>query len=206
MLRTLLGISTLFMLGNGALTALLVPYVVTGLHARPTAVGVVFSALGAGYLASAYFGRMASDSLRLRRAVAVLLAGAACSFLGFFGWRELPACLAFITVTGLTGGAFLMVRATMVERRAKPGVVGRVSAAFRTAEMAATLVGAALASALVTPLGLTAALNWSIAFVAAAGVLALRLPSVVAPPALLPPAVDSGGQRRGQPKRAARAR
>jgi predicted MFS family arabinose efflux permease len=175
-LSVLLGVSAVFLLGNGALTALLVPYVVGRLHARATVVGVLFSALGAGYLLSAFAGRKAADCARPRLAVCSLLAAAAVAFAGFFDWPDEAAGLVFIAGIGLSGGAFLLLRGILLERRAAPGVVGRVSSVFSTAEMAATLAGAGLASVLVTRAGLTAALNGAIAVVAAAAVMAVRLP------------------------------
>jgi predicted MFS family arabinose efflux permease len=199
-LRVLLGVSALFLLGNGALTALLVPYVVSRLHDGAAVVGVLFSVLGAGYLGSAYLGRKAADSPRLRRAVTALLAAATAAFAGFFGWHQSAGCLVFIGFIGLTGGAFLMVRGVLVERRAAAGAVGRVSSVCSTVEMAATLAGAGLASALVTPLGLTTALNCSIAVVAAAALLAVRLPGAAS-------AASSGkAASGGQLNLAARAR
>lgn len=179
-LRVLLGICMLFLLGNGALTALLVPYVVTDLRARAAVVGVLFCALGAGYLLSGYAGRKACATPRLRAAVLALVAGAAGAFSGFFDWHDLAADLVFIGIAGLTGGAFLMVRKTLVQRRAAEGLVGRVSAACAAAEMAATLAGAGLASVLVSRLGLTVTLNGAIIVIAAGCVLALWLPARLA--------------------------
>ena len=181
-LRVLVGISMLFLLGNGALTALLVPYVVTVLRARSAVVGVLFCALGAGYLLSGYAGRTVCASPRLRAAVLALVAGVATAFCGFFDWHELAPGLVFIALAGLTGGAFLMVRRTLVQRRAAEGLVGRVSAACGTAEMAATLAGAGLASVLVSHVGLTSTLNGAIAVIAAGCVLAARLPAIVVQP------------------------
>jgi predicted MFS family arabinose efflux permease len=181
-LRVLVGISMLFLLGNGALTALLVPYVVTVLRARSAVVGVLFCALGAGYLLSGYAGRTVCASPRLRAAVLALVAGVAAAFCGFFDWHELAPGLVFIALAGLTGGAFLMVRRTLVQRRAAEGLVGRVSAACGTAEMAATLAGAGLASVLVSHVGLTSTLNGAIAVIAAGCALASRLPAIVVQP------------------------
>jgi MFS family permease len=179
-LRVLLGICVLFLLGNGALTALLVPYVVTDLRARSAVVGVLFCALGAGYLLSGYAGRRASASPRLRVAVLVLVAAAAGAFCGFFDWHNLAAGLVFIGLAGLAGGAFLMVRQTLLQRRAADGAVARVTAACATAEMGATLIGAGLASALVSHLGLTVTLNGAIIVIAAGCVVAGRLPARLA--------------------------
>lgn len=179
-LRVLLGICVLFLLGNGALTALLVPYVVTDLRARSVAVGVLFCALGAGYLLAGYAGRKACASPRLRLAVMLLIAAAAGAFCGFFDWHDLATGLVFIGLAGLAGGAFLTVRQTLLQRRAADGVVGRITGACATAEMAATLAGAGLASTLVSHLGLTATLNGAIVVIAAGCVLACRLPARLA--------------------------
>lgn len=181
-LRVLLGISMLFLLGNGALTALLVPYVVTELHARSAIVGVLFCALGAGYLLSGYAGRRACASSRLRAAVLILVSGVTGAFGGLFDCHNVGAAPVFIALAGLAGGAFLMVRQTLMQRRAAEGAVGRISAAFGAAEMAATLAGAGLASVLVSHLGLAVTLNGAIFVIAAGCLLAGRLPARVAQP------------------------
>jgi predicted MFS family arabinose efflux permease len=172
--------------------------VVSQLHDGAAVIGVLFSCLGAGYLASAYLGRRAADSPRLRFTVTSLLGGATAAFAGLFGWHQEAAALICMGLIGLTGGAFLMLRGTLVERRTAPGVVGRVSSACTTVEMAATLAGAGLASAVVPLLGLTAALTCAIAVVGAAAALGCKLPASA-------PA-EPGTAAASQLKRAARAR
>lgn len=208
MLRVLLLVSGLFLLGNGALTALFVPYVVSGLRARPDVVGVLFSALGAGFLLSGWIGRYVCRARRLRVAVVALLAGATVAFCGFFDWHKLAADLLFIGLVGATGGGFLMVRQTLLQRRADPAVIGRVSACFTTAEMAATLAGAGLASLAVSRAGLAVTLNAAIAVVAVAAALALWLPAEPPRPAAVRRATVQplAGRSVSGPVRAARLR
>ncbi len=178
-LTALLTVSALFLLGNGALTALLVPYVVADLGVRAAAVGGLFSALGAGYLLSAWLARRASASPRLRRTITGLLAMTVLGFAGLFDWQEFTAAFGFIAVAGLGGGAFLTVERTVLQRRAQPDIVGRISATYATVVLAATLTGALLASFLAARIGLTAAVNAAITVIAVGGIAGLRLPATV---------------------------
>lgn len=178
-LTRLLTVSALFMFGNGVLTAMLVPYVVTDLGVRAAAIGGLFSALGAGYLLSAWLARLASASPRLRRTVTGLLAITVLGFTGLFDWRNFTVALGFIALAGLGGGAFLTVERTVLQRRASADIVGRTSASYSTVVMAASLAGALLASVFGTLLGLTAAVNAAIAVMAVGGIAGLRLPTQV---------------------------
>jgi MFS family permease len=184
-LTSLLTVSGLFLLGNGALTALLVPYVVADLGARAAAIGGLFSALGVGYLLSAWLARRASASPRLRRTVTGLLGMTLLGFAGLFDWHDFTAAFAFIALAGLGGGAFLTVERTVLQRRAPADLVGRISAVYSTVVMAATLIGALLASVLAARLGLMAAVNAGVAVVALAAIAGLRLPPPSATPATL---------------------
>jgi predicted MFS family arabinose efflux permease len=178
-LTVLLASSALFLLGNGALTALVVPYVVADLGVRAASVGELFCALGAGYLLSTYVGRRACASPRLRASVVGLLATSVAAFAAFFNWHVFAPGIAFMVVIGVAGGAFLMLEQTLVQRRAPDELIGRISSAYSTVVMAATLAGALLASVLVTWLGRAIALNLAIAVVAVGAVVAVRLPATV---------------------------
>jgi predicted MFS family arabinose efflux permease len=180
-LSVLLCASTLFLLGNGALTALLVPYVVGALGVKAASIGGLFSALGVGYLLSTYVGRRACASPRLRCTVTGLLVTVVLAFTGLFNWHVLALAFGFIGLAGLGGGAFLMVEQTLLQRRAPDHLIGRISSAYSTVVMAATLLGALLASLLVAWLGRTAALNLAIVVIAAGAAVAARLPARVAP-------------------------
>jgi MFS family permease len=176
-LTVLLAASALFLLGNGALSALLVPYIVASLHAQPASVGELFAALGAGYLLSAYLGRRACASGRLRASAVGLLALVALAFAGLFNVHVFAIALAFTGLAGLGGGAFLMFQQTMMQRCAPDSLIGRISSAYSTVAMAATLLGALLASIVAAWLGRGTALNLAIAVIASGAVAAARLPA-----------------------------
>jgi predicted MFS family arabinose efflux permease len=176
-LTVLLFTSALFLLGNGACSALLVPYVVGSLHVRAASIGELFAALEVGYLLSAYLGRRASASAHLRASVLGLIALLVFAFTGLFDVHSFWLAFVFIGLMGIGGGAFLMLEKTVVQRRAGDGVIGRISSAYSAVVMAATLVGALLASLAVAWIGRAAALNLAIAVIAAAAVPASRLPS-----------------------------
>jgi MFS family permease len=178
-LTCLLAVSALFLLGNGALTALLVPYVVADLGVRAAAIGGLFSALGAGYLLSAWVARRAAASPRLRRTVTGLLGIIVIGFAGLFDWHDFAVAFGFIALAGLGGGSFLTLERTLLQRRAPADVVGRIGATYSTVVMAATLLGALLASVLVALLGLTAAVNAAVSVVALGCIAGLRLPARV---------------------------
>jgi predicted MFS family arabinose efflux permease len=174
-LSVLAGVSALFLLGNGALTALLIPYIATDLRGGAKRVGLLLSALGAGYLLSAYAGRKICASPQQRISIISLLAGIVLAFAGFFHTRSFPAALVFIGLAGIPGGAFLMLEQTLIQRLSPDDIIGRISAAYSTIENSATLLGALLASLLEQALRLTMTLNLSIAVIAAGGALAILI-------------------------------
>ncbi len=175
-LSVLAGVTALFLLGNGALTALLIPYIATDLSGNAKRVGILLSALGAGYLLSAYVGRKICASTHLRASLMSLIAGIVIAFAGFFNSCSFPAALVFIGLAGIPGGAFLMLEQTLIQRLSPDDIIGRISAAYLTIENSATLLGALLASLLEHALGLTMTLNLAIAVIAAGGALAILTP------------------------------
>jgi MFS family permease len=179
-LTVLLATSALFMLGNGACSALLVPYVVGSLHARAASIGELFAALEVGYLVSPYLGRRPCASPRLRASVLGLIGLLVAAFAGLFDVHSFWLAFVFIGLMGLGGGSFLMLEKTLMQRRAGDHVIGRISSAYSAVVMAATLAGALLASLAAAWIGRDAALNLAIAVIAAAAVPATRLPARVA--------------------------
>jgi MFS family permease len=179
-LTVLLATSALFMLGNGACSALLVPYVAGSLHARAASIGELFAALEAGYLVSPYLGRRACASPRLRASVLGLIGLLAAAFAGLFDVHSFWLAFVFIGLLGLGGGSFLMLEKTLMQGRADDHVIGRISSAYSAVVMAATLAGALLASLAAAWIGRDAALNLAIAVIAAAAVPATRLPGQLA--------------------------
>lgn len=182
LLAAMLTVTVLFLAGNGALTALLVPYIVADLGGSAATVGGVLSALGAGYLISAYVGRKACSSPHLRAAVIILLATLVATFAGFFNTDSLATALIFIGLAGIAGGAYFMLQETLTQRFAPDHLIGRVTAMCSTAENGATLAGALFASLLEHSLGLTLTLNLAIAIIAAAAIPALLLPDAPTSP------------------------
>jgi predicted MFS family arabinose efflux permease len=178
-LTMLLATSALFMLGNGACSALLVPYVVGSLHARAANIGELFAALEAGYLVSPYLGRRACASPRLRASALGLIGLLATAFTSVFDVHSFWLAFAFIGLMGLGGGSFLMLEKTLMQRRAGDHVIGRISSAYSAVLMTATLAGALLASLAAAWIGREATLNLAIAMIAAAALPATRLPARV---------------------------
>jgi predicted MFS family arabinose efflux permease len=176
-LTVLLATSALFMLGNGACYALLVPYVVDGLHARAASIGELFAALEAGYLVSPYLGRRACASPRMRASGLLLIGLLVAAFAGLFDVHSFWAAFVFVGLIGLAGGSFLMLEKTVMQRRVGDQVIGRVSSAYSAVVTAATFVGALLGSLAAAWIGRDAALNLAIAVIALGAVPATRLPS-----------------------------
>ena len=179
-LTVLLATSALFMLGNGACCALLVPYVVGSLHARPASIGELFAALEAGYLVSPSLGRRACASPQLRASVLGLIGLLVAAFAGLFDVHSIWLAFMFTALMGLGGGSFRMLETTLTQRRPGDHVIGRISSAYSAVVMAATLAGALLASLAAEWIGRDAALNLAIAVIAAAAVPATRLPARIA--------------------------
>jgi MFS family permease len=179
-LTVLLISSALFMLGNGACSALLVPYVVDSLHARAASIGELFAALEAGYLISPFVGRRACTSPRLRASALLLIGLLVAGFTGLFDVHLFWLAFVFIGLMGLAGGSFLMLEKTVTQGRAGDHVIGRISSVYSTVVMAATFAGALLASLAAAWIGRAAALNLAIAVIASAAVPAFRLPSRIA--------------------------
>ncbi len=178
-LTVLLAVSALFLLGNGACSALLVPYVVSTLGVKAASIGGLYSALGVGYVLSSYVGRRAASSQRLRATVIGMLGLLVLSFVGLFDVHHFATALIFIALMGLAGGSFLLLEQTILQRRAPDLVIGRISSAYSTVVMAATLAGALLASLTVSWIGRPAALNVAIAVIASGGLVATLLPARV---------------------------
>jgi predicted MFS family arabinose efflux permease len=179
-LTVILATSALFMLGNGACSALLVPYVVDSLHARAASIGELFAALEVGYLVSPYLGRRACASPRLRASVLALIGLLVAGFTGLFDVHSFWLAFVFLGLMGLAGGSVRMLERTLVQRRAGDHVIGRISSAYSAVVMAATLAGALLGSLAAAWIGRAAALNLAIAMIAAAAVPATRLPASIA--------------------------
>lgn len=176
-LRLMLVASSLFLFGNAALTALFVPYVLADLHIRPARLGELFSALGAGYLASTVTGRAAGKSYRLRAHASTLLWLVTVAFAGFLAFRSFWAAAAFLSLAGLAGGSFLQLQATTMQRNAPGHLIGRISAAYSSITMAVALIGALLATITVNRIGRTETMAFAVAAIGCGAAAALLLPA-----------------------------
>ena len=172
MLRGLLAVSSLFLFANGALTVVLVPFAVRMLHGGPRGVGLLMSALGAGYLAGACLGRRLARGGHVRGGTALCLIAETGAFAGLFNSASIGAALAFIALVGVPGAAILLLVRVGKQRAAPDRVLGRVSSAFGAAQMAATVLGAALGGVLASAIGIIALADAALGPVAAAAVLA----------------------------------
>jgi predicted MFS family arabinose efflux permease len=172
----LLTAAAMFLLGNGALTALLVPYVSTQLRGTAAGVGVLFSALGLGYLIGALPGKFVCANSRLRRNLMALVAAVVAAFAGLFNVHVFAWALVFIGLAGIPGNAFLALQQNLMQRCAPDKVIGRISSVYSTVGNVATVLGGLLASLLVRELGLSLTLNCSIGVIACAGAVAVLLP------------------------------
>jgi len=172
-LRPLLIVSATFLLTNGALTVLVVPYVSDELHGGGPQVGLMFSALGAGYLLSAPIGSLLIRRLSTRPVMAVVLGALAVCFSGMFNSHSLPVAVLALGLAGIPGGTLLLLIQVQVQRHSPDDFLGRVNSAFMTVESTATVVGSVVAGALAGYIGVRATANLSILLIFVSVVLAL---------------------------------
>lgn len=174
--RALLIVSTVFLAANAMLSALLVPFGVTHLGGtRQT--GFVVSALGVGFLVAAPVVRRLVDRYQPAVLLAVSLTGTAVGFFLLFHSSSLGTALPAAAVVGGFGSMTLVVPQTTLQRVLPNSVLGRASAAFFTAEAAATLVASIAGPALAQASSLSAAVA-----VACVGTLLAAVLSAVAVP------------------------
>jgi len=177
-LRGLVAVDALFLGANGGLNVLLVPFMVSHLHANADRIGLLMSALGVGYLVSARVGKIAARSGRFTWNMAGLLAAIAVFFAALFGIHSFVAALVSIALVGVPGGALLMLIQIRLQRDTPDHLLGRISSAFSTAEMTATVAGALLAGSLAGVLGMTPVIATAIGvFVLAAACALVMIPA-----------------------------
>ncbi|MEU2878987.1 MFS transporter [Streptomyces sp. NPDC007070] len=143
-LRALCAATALCNVGMGALIAALVVLVTGWLGAGPGGYAAAMTAYTVGSLAGgAVNGRVVA---RLGRVRAVLVAGAvqvgALVVMGSV--RELGALVGAMAVFGVMGMVWNVNTTTLMQERSPEGMLGRVSAAFRTLAVAGAPVGAVL--------------------------------------------------------------
>jgi predicted MFS family arabinose efflux permease len=171
-LRGLLAVTVIFLAGNGAFTAVLVPYVRLRLHGAAGELGLLLAATGAGFLAGAPIGRAILDRVGPRATAASSLLAAGGSFLAWFGTGRLAPALALAALTGAAATVFQVCRRTHLQVLTPDRLLGRTSATFITAEATATLAGTALGGGAAGLLGLTATVDAAAVAILASAALA----------------------------------
>jgi len=175
LLRGQLLVAGCYFAGNGALTALLVPFLTGELGGGSQQLGLVLSALGVGFLIGAPLSGRVADRITPRTSTAGALAVLGLCFFGMFNAGDLLLVTVLAGLAGIPGVILLVGFQTQVQRLTPDALLGRVSAAFGTAEMAATVAGSATAGALAGALGLGTTLNAAIGLILAAAVAAVVL-------------------------------
>ncbi|WP_052710660.1 MFS transporter [Pseudofrankia sp. DC12] len=154
-LSGLLLVSAVFEGVDGALNVLFVPYAVHTLGSGSGGVGLLFAALGVGFLLSAPVGRRVAEARRLRVGLAGCLAVIDACLAVFFHTHAFVVALVAMGIVGVPGGAFALVVQVELQRGTPSALLGRISSAFAAGQMIAALLGATLSSVAVRPLGLT---------------------------------------------------
>ncbi|GAA1003412.1 MFS transporter [Streptomyces thermogriseus] len=152
-LRGLCAATALCNVGMGALIATLVILVTGWLGAGTKGYAAALTAYTAGSLAGGVAGgRIVA---RLGRVRTVLLAGtvqtAALVVMGVV--RSLPVAVAALAVFGLMGMVWNVNTTTLMQQRSPAGMLGRISAAFRTLSVAGAPLGAVLGGAVAAAWG-----------------------------------------------------
>ncbi len=140
LVRVLLPLTGVFLAANAALSALLVPFGVRDLGGSAQ-VGMVLSALGAGFLGGAVIVRWLGR-IQLRTVLAVAQLATAAGFALLFSANELITAMIAAVLIGVFGSVTVVAPQTALQRTVDNGQLGRISAIFLMVEAAATLVGA----------------------------------------------------------------
>jgi MFS family permease len=140
--RALLPVTVIFLAANACLSAVLIPLGVLRLGGSEHT-GFLLSGLGVGYLLGAPVIRALLDHAQPRILLTISLTGAAAAFFALFTSSSLASALPAAVAVGAFGSMSLVIPQTTMQRVIPNAVLGRVSAAFGTAEAAATLAGAA---------------------------------------------------------------
>lgn len=113
--------AAIFLLGNAALTALLVPYTGTVLHAGASTLGLLFAALGVGCLAGAPLSRAVAACLSDRTVMISSMAVLSAVFAITFNTHNIAWALVLFVLIGPPGVRFLVTVDTYLARRTPDG-------------------------------------------------------------------------------------
>ena len=186
--RALLPVTVIFLAANACLSAVLIPLGVLRLGGSEHT-GFLLSGLGVGYLLGAPVIRGLLDRAQPRLLLTISLTGAAAAFFALFTSSSLASALPAAVAVGAFGSMSLVIPQTTLQRVIPNAVLGRVSAAFLTAEAAATLAGAAAGPFLAQAVHLTGlAAVAALLTLSAAALAGLTIPRLAA----TSPAPDAG--------------
>jgi MFS family permease len=172
----LFGCAAVFFLGNAVLTALTVPYIGFELHAASGTLGLLYSALGVGFLVGAPVSRMVAARLSARAVAAGSLAMLSVVFAAAFNVRDTGWDVPLFALIGLPGVCFLVTASTFVARGTPDRLLGRVNSAYLMVQLGAALVGVVGGAALGQRIGVGVTADLGAALVAGSALLALALP------------------------------
>jgi predicted MFS family arabinose efflux permease len=190
----LLAAAAVFLAGNGAFTALLVPYIHLRLHGAVGDVGFLVAATGAGYLGGAPLGRALYRHVSLRVVTTTSLLITAAAFAAWFSVGDLGPALLLAALTGMSAMVFLIARLTYLQQCTPDRVIGRTCSIFFAVEGGAGLAGIAIGGILMGLVGFTPAVDTAAAAIGCAAVIS-ALPATAA---------SSGTRRRPWPRRRGR--
>ncbi|WP_051942960.1 MFS transporter [Streptacidiphilus rugosus] len=175
-LPILFSVAAVFFFGNAALTALLVPYVGTVLHAAAGTLGWLFAALGIGYLAGAPLSRALTARLTPRTITIGSLAVLSAVFAATFNTHHTTWDFVLFTLIGPPAVCFLVTVDTFIARHTPDHLLGRTSSAYGMAQAAATLVGMLTGAVLGQQIGIGTTMNLAALAVAGSAATALLIP------------------------------
>ena len=175
-IRAIATTSSFFMLGNGAVNALLVAYLGQQLDLSAATLGLLFAGLGVTSVLTAPVASRIIDRFAPRIVVTGALVVVAIGFALLFNIPNVPLAITVFLVLGPPLVIYGVSADTLVQRNTPDHAMGRVSATYRTANRAASLIGELGGVSLVVLMGLTATLNVAVAALLVGALSALLLP------------------------------
>jgi MFS family permease len=168
----------MYSIANASMSAFLIPFGITHWGGQRQ-VGLIISALGAGFLLGAPVSRAAIDRFQPGLLLGVALALSAAGCFALFSSDAVLGAMAAAVVTGLFGSQVLTIPQVTLQRVVPDSVLGRVSATFYSVEALATLLGALAGPAIAQSAGYTWIVSIACSLMLITGLLSfLRIPSM----------------------------
>jgi MFS family permease len=178
-LRAMTAFSSLANLALTGVDALMVVFLVRTLGLSAAAAGLIMAGLGVGGVLGALVARPLGRRFGTARAMLIAVAGGLCLAL-LLPLADKGPRLAFASIATMSGGCVIVIGNVIVDSFMQtyvpPDIFGRVTSATRAAGFAMMPVGALVAGALATVLGVRGALWILSALIAASGLLYLLTP------------------------------